>query len=97
MRKKPLENFVGQAENACCQHFLLFPQFFPTPFKLNFIFSFTFILLTACSLNLDQCIILLFGKEFFNPLPHMPILASSNSATNKDMMSETWTNENTII
>ena len=28
----------------------------------------------------------------FNPLPHMPILDSSNSATNKSMMSKIWTN-----
>ena len=26
-----------------------------------------------------------------NPLPHMPISGSSNSATNKDMMSKTLT------
>ena len=28
----------------------------------------------------------------FNPLPDMPILGSSNSAANKDMMSNIWTN-----
>ena len=33
----------------------------------------------------------------FNPLPHMPILGSSNSAANKDMTSKTWTNGNTIV
>ena len=27
----------------------------------------------------------------FNPLPHMPILGSSNSAANKNMMSKIWT------
>ena len=32
-----------------------------------------------------------------NPLPHMPILGSSNSATNKDKMSKIWTNGDTII
>ena len=31
-----------------------------------------------------------------NPLPHMPILGSSNSAANKDMMLKIWTNGNTI-
>ena len=30
-------------------------------------------------------------------LPHMPILGSSNSAANKDMMSKIWTNRDTII
>ena len=33
----------------------------------------------------------------FNPLPDMPILGSSNSAANKDMMSKIWTNRDTII
>ena len=43
--------------------------------------------------------ILHFNRQFlsFNPLPHMPILESSNSATNKDMMSKIWTNWETII
>ena len=31
-----------------------------------------------------------------NPLPHMPILGSSNSAANKDMMAKIWTNRDTI-
>ena len=31
-----------------------------------------------------------------NPLPHMPILGSSNSAANKDMMSKLWKNGDTI-
>ena len=42
----------------------------------------------------------LFGKvtaKLFNPLPDMPILGSSNSAENKDMMSKIWTNRDTII
>ena len=34
---------------------------------------------------------------FFNPLPNKPILGSSNSAVNKDMMSKTWTNWETHI
>ena len=33
----------------------------------------------------------------FNPLPDMPMLGSSNSAANKDMMSKIWTNWDTII
>ena len=32
-----------------------------------------------------------------NPLPHMQILGSSNSAANEDMMSKIWTNGDTII
>ena len=33
----------------------------------------------------------------FNPLPDMPVLGSSNSASNKDMMSNIWTNGDTVI
>ena len=33
----------------------------------------------------------------FNPLPDVPILGSSNSAANKDMMSKTWTKGDTVI
>ena len=33
----------------------------------------------------------------FNPLPRMPILGSSNSVANKDMMSKIWTNGNTTF
>ena len=36
-------------------------------------------------------------KSLLNPLPHMPILVSSNSAANKDMMAKIWTNRDTII
>ena len=32
----------------------------------------------------------------FNPLPHVPILGSSNSAANKDIMARIWTNGDTI-
>ena len=33
----------------------------------------------------------------FNPLPHMPIFGSSNSAANKDMMLKILTNGDTIF
>ena len=33
----------------------------------------------------------------FNPLPDMPLLGSSNSTANKDMMSKIWTNGDTVI
>ena len=35
--------------------------------------------------------------RFFSPLLHLPILGSSNSAENKDMMSKILTNGDTII
>ena len=36
-------------------------------------------------------------KVLLNPLPHMPILGSSNSAANKDVMSQKMTNGDTIF
>ena len=33
----------------------------------------------------------------FIPLPDMPILDSSNSTANKNMMSKIWTNGDTVI
>ena len=33
----------------------------------------------------------------FNPLPDMPILGSTNSAANKNIVSKIWTNGDTII
>ena len=49
--------------------------------------------------GLDRSWIFSFGQHFIiiNPLPHMTILGSSNSAANKDMMSKMWINEDTII
>ena len=38
-----------------------------------------------------------FCDEKLNPLPHMPIFGSSNSTANKDMISDIWTNRDTII
>ena len=35
--------------------------------------------------------------EVISPLPHMPFLASSNSAANKDMMSKILTNVDAIF
>ena len=37
----------------------------------------------------NKCVLV---ATVFNTLPHMPILGSSNSAANKDMMSNIWTN-----
>ena len=37
------------------------------------------------------------AKRSYNPLPDTPILGSSNSAANKDMMLKIWTNGDTII
>ena len=50
---------------------------------------------TVLNLRLiDQITLSVMG---FNPLPDMPILGSSNSTANKDMMSNVWTNGDTII
>ena len=64
--------------------------------KTKIILLANFILFSANALNLDQSRILSSVKDF-NPLPHMPILGSSNSAVNKDMKSKIWTNGDAII
>ena len=38
-----------------------------------------------------------FNSVIVNTLPHMPILGSSSSAADVDMMSKIWTNGDTII
>ena len=38
-----------------------------------------------------------YSPTILNPLPHMPILGSSNSTASKDMMSDIRTNGETII
>ena len=35
--------------------------------------------------------------DTFNPIPDMPVLGSSNSSANKDMVAKIWTNAGTII
>ena len=44
-----------------------------------------------------KCNFLQIKMFFINRLPDMPILGSSNSAANKDLMSKVWTNWDTII
>ena len=58
---------VRKGENAGGnQHFLLFPPcFIPFP-KINFNFSVTSMLSSANAFNLDQSIILSFGKELID-------------------------------
>ena len=36
-------------------------------------------------------------QQLFNPLLDMPILVSSNSSANKDVVSKEWTNGDTIV
>ena len=48
-------------------------------------------------LFLIHLLILYNTHKGFNPLPHMSISGSSNSAANKDMMSKIWTNGDTIF
>ena len=52
------------------------------------------------SASIDFCrdtFLLVFELKFVHPLPDMPILGSSNSAANKDMMLKIQTNGDTII
>ena len=63
LRKEAFENILGNGENACYQHFLLFSKCcLPFPKQISN-FRVTFILLSASALNLDQSKILSFGKE----------------------------------
>ena len=79
-------------KNAEYQHFLLFRQYFQKP-------SFFRVVKTPNDLSLDICCSMCKITSFLsvNPLPHMPILGSSNSAANKDMMSKILTNGDTIF
>ena len=45
----------------------------------------------------QKCVDHFIIEHCINPLPYMPILGSSNSAPNRDMMSKIWTNGDTII
>ena len=38
-----------------------------------------------------------FSQNVFNPLPDMPILGSSDSTSDKDTMSEIWTDGDIVI
>ena len=70
LNKNPFENIVGKGENTGNQHFLLFPHcLLPFP-NTNFNFSVTSILSRANAFNLDQYIILLFGKELSSDRPN---------------------------
>ena len=90
---------------------LLFPSvkarlFFATQEKFRIIqierISITWINICIAA-SLVKCIVEMHRTPFpsvlwhFNPLPNMPILCSSNSAANKDMMSNIWTNGDSII
>ena len=61
------ENVEGKGENAGNQHFLYFPQYFPSFPKTNFNFSVTFSLSSANALNLDPSKRLSCGKELIVP------------------------------
>ena len=63
LEKEDFENIIGKGENAGNQHFLLFSTMFPTLLKKNFIFSVTFIFLSANAFDLDLSKNFLFGKE----------------------------------
>ena len=39
----------------------------------------------------------LLQQVVFNPLPNKPILGTSNSVANNDMMSKIWTTEDSIV
>ena len=55
---------------------------------------FTGVLMNFCNIPRFQPTFYDNSNEVFliNPLPHMPILGSSSSVANKDMMSKIWKN-----
>ena len=58
----------------------------------------TFIVLNVFQLQLFNIIFFSkVSKPILNPLPHMPIFGSSNSAANKDIMPKILTNADTIF
>ena len=59
-----------------------------------------FLFIPQCFLHYYQrkmSIFLQVAWKYLTLYPHMPILGSSNSAANKDMMPKIWTNGDTII
>ena len=60
--KEVFESIVEKGENAGNQHFLKFSTMFSTHHQTHFNFSTTFILSSANAFNLDQSIVLSFGK-----------------------------------
>ena len=63
LSKKPFENIEEKRENACNQHFLLFPQCFIPYENTKIIILSISIMSSANAFNLDQSKILSFGKE----------------------------------
>ena len=78
LKEKPLENIMGEGKNIGNQYFLLFHAMFSTHPKTHFSFEVRLQMLSVWT--------------SVNPLSHMSILGSSNSAANKDMMSKIMTN-----
>ena len=77
-REKALENTVGKGQPAGNQHFLLFPQCFLTYERETI--STTLNLSSAKAFNLEQAIILLFGKELTHSHTMIPFDASRKQA-----------------
>ena len=63
LQKEHFENSMGKGENAVIQDFLLFQQYFLYSQEQYSNFLFTFTLLSANTLNLDQSKILSFDKK----------------------------------
>ena len=71
LKQRALENIVGKGENACNQHFLLFPQCFLLLSQTEIIILATSILSSANALNLVRIKTLAFGKKFRYNIFHM--------------------------
>ena len=88
---KQVENTVGKGEIARYEQFLIFPVFSKDLYC-------GCIKTRAC--KWQNCLLVQIQnncRQQINPLPDMPILGSSNSAVNKDMIAKIWTNGDTVI
>ena len=78
------ESWVAEGEFDCYRPFTVLPLCFQAfSSKSN---------KQVSSLRIEQSCL-----SFLNSLPDMPILGSSKSAVNRNMMSQIWTNGDTII
>ena len=81
------ENSFGKGDIVPNKQFLIVPKRFQSYWRTFHHFHQNW----SCHLHA------LWFMKSFNPLPHMPILGSFNSAANKDMMSKLLTNGDSVF
>ena len=84
------ENTLGKGDKSGYQHFLHFPKQFQKPSPLRVVNTWNCLLkslLVVCQSFQFESIRTFVILRIIYPLPHMPVLGSSSSAANKDMIS----------